>query len=55
MVIEAVTLYLALVEVLGVHISQAMIKFSLFAWGSPILFPIIGFAWGRNKFIDSKT
>ena len=55
MVVEAVTLYMALVKVLGVYISGALTNFSTFSWGSPIIFLLIGFAWGRNKFIDPKT
>ena len=55
MVVEAGTLYMALVKVLGVHINKAMIKFSVFAWGTPIIFPLIGYAWGGKKFIDPKT
>ena len=55
MVVEAMTLYMALVKVLGVHISKAMLKFSVFAWGLPVFFPVIGYAWGGNKFVDRKT
>ena len=55
MTVEAGTLYMALVKVLGVHISKAMMKFSVFAWGTPIIFPLIGYIWGGNKFVDPRT
>jgi len=55
MVVEAVTMYLAMVKVLGVYMSHAMLKYSLVGWGLPIIFPLIGVAWGGDDFADPKT
>ena len=56
MIIEAATMYLALVKVFGTYISKAMLKYSVFGWAFPLLFPIIAVAWGGgNDFADSKT
>ena len=55
MVVEAVTMYLSLVKVLGVYIHRAMLKYCLLGWGVPIIFPLIGVAWGGADFADPKT
>ncbi|KAL5266462.1 hypothetical protein ACHWQZ_G003752 [Mnemiopsis leidyi] len=56
MIIEAATMYLALVKVFGTYISNAMFKYSMFGWLLPLVFPIIAVAWGGgNDFADSKT
>jgi len=55
MVIEAVTMYLALVQVFDTHISRAMLKFSFAGWGLPLVFPIIALVWGGVQFADPKT
>ena len=58
MVIEAVTMYQALVEVFGTYISRAMLKYSLVGWGVPILFPAIGLGLGgvgEDGYADPRT
>ncbi len=58
MVIEAVTLYLALVKVFGTYMSRAMLKYSLVGWGVPILFPAIGLGVGgvgEDGYVDPRT
>ena len=53
MVIEAVAMYVALVQVFGGYTSQY--KFNVAGWGLPLIFPIIGLAWGQGDYADSKT
>ena len=48
-------MYLALVRVMGIYVSRAMLKYSLVGWGLPIIFPVIGVAWGGAEFADPKT
>ncbi|XP_063685965.1 uncharacterized protein LOC134819758 [Bolinopsis microptera] len=55
MIVEAATMYLALVKVFGTYISRAMLKYSLVGWGAPLVFPLIAVAWGRAEFADPKT
>ena len=55
MVVEAATMYMALVKVFGTYISRAMLKYSLVGWGAPLVFPLIAVAWGRAEFADPKT
>ncbi|KAL5253244.1 hypothetical protein ACHWQZ_G013126 [Mnemiopsis leidyi] len=55
MILEAVTMYIALVQVFGTYISKAFLKFSLIGWSAPLVFPIIGIAWGGTEFADPKT
>ena len=55
MIIEAVTMYIALVQVFGTYISKAILKYSLIGWSAPLIFPIIGIAWGGRDFADPKT
>ena len=58
MIIEAVTMYLALVKVFGTYISRAMLKYSLVGWAVPLVFPLVGVAWGftdSKGFADPKT
>ena len=55
MVIEAVTMYMALVKVLGTYISKALFKYSVVGWGVPTIFPLIGLAWGGEQFVNPKT
>ena len=54
MIIEAVTMYIALVQVFGTYISKAILKYSLIGWSAPLIFPIIGIAWGGRDFVDPK-
>ena len=61
MIIEAVTMYIALVRVFGTYITQALLKYSIFGWGVPLIFPLIGLVWGRiqsgeyTEYADPKT
>ena len=55
MVVEAVTMYLALVRVFGTYMHHALLKYSLFGWGLPLLFPLAGIFWAKDKFADPKT
>ena len=55
MVIEAVTMYISLVKVFSQYISNQILKYSLAGWLLPLIFPIVGLAWGRLQFADPKT
>ena len=55
MIIEAVTMYRALVRVFGTYIKRALLKYSVFGWGVPLIFPFIGLAWGGTDYADPKT
>ncbi|KAL5257932.1 hypothetical protein ACHWQZ_G012770 [Mnemiopsis leidyi] len=48
MVCEAVVLYKALVVVMDPHIHRYMLKFNLFGWGVPVIFPAVGVGWGEH-------
>ncbi|XP_063680178.1 adhesion G-protein coupled receptor D1-like [Bolinopsis microptera] len=58
MIVEAVILYNALVKVFGTYTRNALLKYSVFGWGIPIIFPLIGVAWSSGTgvpFADPKT
>ena len=55
MITEAVTMYIALVKVFGTYIRKALLKYSLAGWGVPLIFPLIGLAWGGTDYADPKT
>ena len=55
MIVEAVTMYIALVQVFGSYVRKAMLKYSLAGWGIPLLFPLIGLAWAGTDYADPKT
>jgi hypothetical protein len=55
MIIEAVTMYLALVRVFGTYLRKALLKYCVVGWGVPIIFPLIGVAWGGRDFADPAT
>ena len=58
MIVAAVILYNALVKVFGTYTKNALLKYSVFAWGVPIIFPLIGVAWSSGTdvpFTDPKT
>ncbi|XP_078573507.1 adhesion G-protein coupled receptor G7-like [Branchiostoma floridae x Branchiostoma japonicum] len=44
MAVEAVNMYLAFVIVLGAHVSRFMLKAAIFAWGLPLVIPIVTLA-----------
>ena len=56
MVVEAVTMYRALVKVFGTAVDKALLKYSIVGWGVPMLFPLIGLTWAKvTQYADPKT
>ncbi|XP_063692495.1 adhesion G protein-coupled receptor E5-like [Bolinopsis microptera] len=55
MVIEAVTLYKAVVQVFNTYIRAAKLKYCIIGWGLPLIFPILGFVWGGKQFVNPET
>ena len=55
MVVEALAMYLALVQVFGTYINHEFLKYSLFGWVLPLVFPIIGIIWAGDEYADPRT
>ena len=55
MVLEAVTLYKAVVQVFNTYIRAARLKYCIIGWGLPLIFPILGFIWGGKQFVNPET
>ncbi|KAL5250401.1 hypothetical protein ACHWQZ_G016209 [Mnemiopsis leidyi] len=56
MVVEAITMYKALVQVFGSAVDKALLKYSVVGWGVPVVFPLIGLSWAKvTQYADPKT
>ncbi|KAL5248166.1 hypothetical protein ACHWQZ_G017369 [Mnemiopsis leidyi] len=56
MVVEAITMYKALVKVFGSGMDRALLKYCIVGWGVPLVFPLIGLSWSKvSQYADPKT
>ena len=52
MIVEAALMYKALVRVFGTYTKNVLLKYSVIGWVVPIIFPLIGLAWGAITGVD---
>ena len=55
MVLEAWNMRSSLIKIFPHYTSKYFLKWNAFAWGVPLVFPIIGVAWKQMEYANGKT